>query len=89
MATEYHRFEIDFSDLWWTWRESLTFEQFRDAIVARIGAAPWYNEQDKWLSTIYYVIQTSKDLKGLDAAMNDFYDYCDEYKIWVKMHGES
>ena len=79
----YWKYELDVADLWHDWHGKLTFEQFRDAFVARIGASRWFNEHDVWLTEIYDSLQHAADLRDFDNALDEFYDYADHYRIWV------
>ena len=75
-------YELDLADLWYD--EDLTFEQKRDAIVARIGAATWYNESDFELDWIYQSLQISKNVPQFSLSWNPFMAYARKHNIRVR-----
>lgn len=65
--------------------EDMTFEQRRDEIVRRIKAAKFYDEDDHLLVDIVESLECSgSDMGEFDYFWNEFYDYCDDRRIWVE-----
>lgn len=68
--------------------EVLTFEQRRDAIVARIRKARWYDEDDMTLTEIVENLSCAEDTDEFDGWWSEFYDWCDAGKrVWVETVG--
>jgi hypothetical protein len=68
--------------------EEMTFEDRRDAIVARIRKARWYDEDDIALWEAVDGLANAEDTDEFDAWWDAFYDWCDAGKrVWVETFG--
>jgi hypothetical protein len=66
------------------WRnEEMSFEQRRDAVVARIRAAQFYDDLDIELSCIVDDLATAEDVRQFDHDWDRFYDWADMARVWV------
>lgn len=65
--------------------EEMTFGQRRDAIVARIRKARWYDEDDMTLWQAVDGLANAEDIEEFDGWWSEFYDWCDAGKrVWVE-----
>lgn len=76
---------INVSDVWRD--ENLTFEQRRDAIVARLNASPWIKNRDQsgfdQLGDIVYNLSTADDVEEFDGWWDELYDHADYDRVWI------
>lgn len=79
----------------WTYRldlknvfhdESLTFVERRDEIVKRIRTSDFYDAEagdDLDLDSIVDWLSNAEDVAAFDEFWTDFYDWCDDNRVWV------
>lgn len=70
---------LDVKDIWED--ENLPFEDLRDGIVKRIREADFFNDD---LTDVVDDLEYSETESEFDSAWNDFYDWCDDHRVWVK-----
>jgi len=63
--------------------ETLSFTQRRNAIVARIQNAPFYDDWDRSLTDIVEELLETENQVEFDEVWPDFSDYADEHGIWI------
>lgn len=92
------RHQIRLGDIWNN--DDLTLEQKRDRIVERVECETWYQEavanptarpdgldySDYEIESIIYDLKHSEGEDGFNSIWHEFYDYCDEHRIWVDIH---
>ena len=69
--------------------DDMTFDARRDAIVARIRATGWYKrtvagEDGYELTDIVDDLADTKGADTFDEIWSNFYDWCDENRVWVE-----
>lgn len=89
----WHGGRVDVSDVFHN--DDLTFEQKRDAIVARIKRLPAYkqaeasyadpdSDYDKDLYNLVDEMSDVDDVQHFDFVWSAFYDWADYARVWVK-----
>jgi hypothetical protein len=67
--------------------DQMTFEQSRDAIVARLRKSPWITERDQSgfdeLGDIVDNLADAEDTKEFDGWWGELYDYADRDRVWI------
>lgn len=63
----------------------LTFEQFRDAVVARIKASRWdkITEDAHELERLIIDLGTAADVKEFDEYWDELYDLSGTDRVWI------
>lgn len=79
--------EIDLSGVFHN--AEVTFEQRRDAIVARLKASRWYRESDPEIGgSVAEIIRDhlayAEDTDEFDAWWDELYDHADYDRVWLK-----
>lgn len=65
--------------------DDLTLEQKRDAIVRRIRATRWYDEDDEDLFQAVVLLADAVDTDEFDEAWGQLYDWADEdHRLWIQ-----
>lgn len=64
--------------------DDMTLEQRRDAIVARIKAAPFWHGGEWELADIVDELADVDTPSYFDAVWNAFYDWADANRVWVE-----
>jgi ASC-1-like (ASCH) protein len=62
--------------------DEISFEERRKAIVARMRKQPWF-EAFETEEGIADDLETETDVDEWDYLWNQFYDWCDENRVWV------
>lgn len=74
------------------WRnEDLTFEERRDAIVARLKTSRWFknaDEDESWgvHEIIAYHLAEAEDADRFDECWDELYDHADCDRVWIDLH---
>lgn len=65
--------------------DGLTFEQKRDAIVARIRASAWFKQYDEYDDLPQYVeeLADTEDNASFNAVWSEIYDIADYDRVWI------
>ena len=67
--------------------EDLTFEEKRDAIVAKVKRSSWYKKQDPAdfpvLHQIIEEMQDSDEVEWFDSTLAALYDEADYDRVWL------
>jgi hypothetical protein len=67
--------------------EGLTFEQRRDAIVARLRQSPWIADRDRdgfdRLGEIVENLADAPDTREFDDWWDELYDHADVDRVWI------
>lgn len=79
------KYRLELTDIWRD--DSMTFEERRDAIVARIQNAPFYDETEWELPCIVSGLATADEPDWFDDCWDTFYDWADEHSVWVNTLG--
>lgn len=67
------------------WRnEDMPFPARRDEIVRRIKASRFWDADDYDLEGIVSDLQNAEDVRGFDAAWEEFYYWADDQRVWVE-----
>jgi hypothetical protein len=66
--------------------ESMTFEQRRDAIVARLRASAWLGSKDEFDNLVEAVdgLAHAEDAEEFDGWWDEIYDIADEERVWIE-----
>jgi hypothetical protein len=56
----------------------------RDVMVARIKAAPFYDEDDMELERIVEDLAYAETPDEWDGPWDEFYDWADDSRVWIK-----
>jgi len=66
--------------------EAMTFEQRRDAIVARLRASAWFKECDEYDDLPQFVEELSetRDVDEFDGPWDCIYDIADADRVWIE-----
>lgn len=64
--------------------DAMTFEQRRDAIVARLRNSQWYAEIDSVLRDHVDELAETTDTDGFDYVWNKIYDEADADRAWIE-----
>lgn len=64
---------------------ALTFEQRRDAVVARIRASGWLDGRDMFDGLVLAVegLEGADDVDEFDGWWDEIYDYADYDRVWI------
>lgn len=75
---------IDVSDVFHN--ESMTFEEIRDAVVARLRASLWLAGRDEFDPVVEVVdnLADAEDTAEFDGWWDDLYDAADMYRVWIR-----
>lgn len=73
------------------WKEpEIPFDKMRDAVVQRIVDSDFWKdtlefdlEANYELTSIIEDMSMSRNMREFNLAWSDFYDFADEYRIWV------
>jgi hypothetical protein len=65
--------------------DDLTFEQKRDAIVARIRATTWFKDCDEYDELPQYTeeLADAPDVRAFDFVWSEIYDIADADRVWI------
>ena len=65
--------------------DDLTFEQSRDAIVARIRGSAWFKAKDEYDDLVYLVeeLADSERAYHFDYVWDEIYDIADYDRVWI------
>lgn len=72
---------IDVSDVFHN--ETMTFEQIRDAVVARIRSTAWFTSSET-VQNIIEELADSVDRDEFDGPWDALYDEADYDRVWIK-----
>lgn len=84
------QFTFDVSDVWDKAPKHYTPSAFAGLIAKRIRESKFYQEERRVLVNIVNKLQNAADFESLstfddfDEIWDDFYNYADKNKIWVK-----
>ena len=77
--------KINISEAWSS--DHLEFPEHRDAIVEAVRSSEIFFGDDDDLNDILFELEESEDYDEFNEAWNWFYDWCDENRVWVNIHG--
>ena len=65
--------------------DDLTFEQSRDAIVARIRATTWFKAKSDFADLVFLVdeLGDSETQAAFNAVWDEIYDIADYDRVWI------
>jgi len=65
--------------------DDLTFEQKRDAIVARIRATTWFKQYDEFDDLPQFVeeLADAEDKYAFNDVLGEIYDIADADRVWI------
>ncbi len=63
--------------------EDMTFEERRDAIVARIRASGWITEDDWSLDNLVEELGDVETTDEFDAVWDEIYNEADADRVWI------
>jgi hypothetical protein len=65
--------------------DSLTFEQKRDTIIARIRANAWFKDYDEFDDLPQFVeeLADTEDNAAFNAVWGEIYDIADADRVWI------
>lgn len=72
---------IDLSDVFHN--EEMTFEQRRNAIVARLRASAWLKGRADGLTDLVDELADTADGDEFDGPWDEIYDYADVERVWI------
>lgn len=76
--------KISFADVFHN--EDMTFEQRRDAIVARLRGSSWLKGRDEFDNIVEAVdgLAGAEDAGEFDGWWDEIYDIADEERVWIE-----
>lgn len=75
-------YEVDLRAVWK--QPGWTFEQTRDAVVARIRASRWYaNHRDEDVEDVMLELEDAATPGEFDSVWRDAYDLADRDRCWI------
>ena len=69
--------------------DAMTFEQSRDAVVARIRASAWFKSKDDYDNLPQFVeeLADTQNTDEFDSVWDAIYDEADHARVWIDLHG--
>jgi hypothetical protein len=80
------RYKVDISDIMGCGDE--TFQETRDALVARLSGSEWYRGNDS-LADLVDELRLTTDPGGFDFVFDDIYDLADAQGAWLDPWGSA
>ncbi len=67
------------------YNDALSYEEARNIIVDRIRSSKFYDATDEKLMDVIDGLSEADNVTMFDYYWDDFYDWCDEERVWVKL----